>query len=138
MQESILPLSERMVTGASVQLQGVGGFVNAPFQVVNLESELVSGLVTVSLQSTLPMEGVSFIIRNDLISGRVSINPQMVEEPSVESNTEQLEKLIPDLFSSCKVTRSRSRKRCEEKGVKKDVDLEPVYTLEKNVYEPGQ
>ena len=88
MQESILPLSERMVTGASVQLQGVGGFVNAPFQVVNLESELVSGLVTVSLQSTLPMEGVSFIIRNDLISGRVSINPQMVEEPSVESNTE--------------------------------------------------
>ena len=56
------------MTSASVLLQGVGGFVNALLQVVHLKSVLVSGPVIVGLRSTLPVEGVYFIIGNDLES----------------------------------------------------------------------
>ena len=87
-----------MVTGASVPLEGIGGFVNAPLQVVILKTELVSRPVTVGLLCTLLVEGVYFIIGNDLASSRVSINPHMVEETSAERNKEQLEQEIPDLF----------------------------------------
>ena len=66
MRERILPFFERIATGIGVLFQGVGDFVNVPLRVVNLEFKLVSGPVTVSLQSTLPVEGVSFIIGNDL------------------------------------------------------------------------
>ena len=77
-----------MATGASVLLQDAGGFVKEPVPVENLKSELVSRPVTQGLQSTLPVEGVSIIIGNDLASGRVSVNLRIVEEPSAECNME--------------------------------------------------
>ena len=75
MLESILPQSERLTTGTSVWLQGLGGCVKAPLQVVNLESDLVSAPVLVGIHPTLPMEGVSFIIGNDLAGDKVLVNP---------------------------------------------------------------
>uniref|UniRef100_UPI00358F6446 uncharacterized protein isoform X1 n=1 Tax=Myxine glutinosa TaxID=7769 RepID=UPI00358F6446 len=87
MLEGILPLSESTATGDSVRLQGIGGCVSAPLHVIHLESDLVSGPVTVSLQATLPVEGVSVVIRNDLAGGQVYGNPRVGKEPSRENNT---------------------------------------------------
>ncbi len=55
--------------------------------VIHLESDLVSGPVTVGLQATLPVEGVSFVIGNDLAGGQVSGNPMVVKKSSMENNT---------------------------------------------------
>ena len=73
-----MALSAKMATGASELLKGVCDFVNAPLQVVNLNSELVSAPVTVGLQSTFLVEGVYFVIGNDLAGGRVLVNLQMM------------------------------------------------------------
>uniref|UniRef100_UPI00358E2DF5 RNA binding motif protein, X-linked-like-1 n=1 Tax=Myxine glutinosa TaxID=7769 RepID=UPI00358E2DF5 len=115
MLEGILPLSEKTATGVSVLLQGVGGYVKAPLHVIHLKSDLVSGPVTVGLQATLPVKGISFVIGNDLAGGQVSGNPMLVEKPSMENNTAQLEQEILGIFPSCAATRAMGRKHSEEK-----------------------
>ena len=75
MLESILPQSERSMTGPSVLLQELGGCVKVPLQEVKRESDLVSGTVLVGIQPTLPMEGFCFIIGNDLAGDKVLVNP---------------------------------------------------------------
>uniref|UniRef100_UPI00358E2F4F uncharacterized protein n=1 Tax=Myxine glutinosa TaxID=7769 RepID=UPI00358E2F4F len=87
MLEGILPLSKSTATGDSVRLQGIGGCVSAPLHVIHLESDLVSGPVTVGLQATLPTEGVSVIIGNDLAGGQIYGNPRVGKEHSRENNT---------------------------------------------------
>uniref|UniRef100_UPI00358E5605 uncharacterized protein n=1 Tax=Myxine glutinosa TaxID=7769 RepID=UPI00358E5605 len=87
MLEGILPWSEETATGDSVRLQGIGGGVSAPLHVIHLESDLVSGPVTVGLQATLPVEGVSVVIGNDLAGGQVYGNLRVGKEPSRENNT---------------------------------------------------
>uniref|UniRef100_UPI00358E1415 uncharacterized protein isoform X3 n=1 Tax=Myxine glutinosa TaxID=7769 RepID=UPI00358E1415 len=87
MLEGILPLSKSTATGDSVRLQGIGGCVSAPLHVIHLESDLVSGPVTVGLQATLPVEGVSVVIGNDLAGGQIYGNPRVGKEHSRENNT---------------------------------------------------
>uniref|UniRef100_UPI0035900FA8 uncharacterized protein n=1 Tax=Myxine glutinosa TaxID=7769 RepID=UPI0035900FA8 len=87
MLEGILPLSKSTATGDSVRLQGIGGCVSAPLHVIHLESDLMSGPVTVGLQATLPVEGVSVIIGNDLAGGKIYGNPRVGKEHSRENNT---------------------------------------------------
>ena len=65
-------------TGTSGLLEGVGGFAEAPLHRVNLRSDLVSGSVIVGVQS---VEGIYFIIGNDLAGAKVLADPKVVEKP---------------------------------------------------------
>ena len=70
--EGILPLSEETATGAQVLIQGVElGIVSVPLHSIHLKSDLVSGEVVVGLRPTLPIEGVSLILGNDLAGEKV-------------------------------------------------------------------
>ena len=63
----VLLFSEKSYSGESVLLQGVEcGIVNVSLHNVFLTSELVSGPVTVGVRSSLPIDGVHFLLGYDL------------------------------------------------------------------------
>jgi len=113
--EGILPLSDQSSAGASVLIQGIEcGTINVPLHVVNLKSDLVSGPVTVGIRPTLPVQGISLLLGNDLAGDKVMANPQMTSKPSIQKSTEQLEQEFPGTFPVCAVTRAMSKKLSEE------------------------
>ena len=74
--EGVLPLSNSSYTGSNFLLQGVElGVVSVPLHVVNLKTNLVSGPVMVGIRTSLPIQGVSLILGNDLAGERVMANP---------------------------------------------------------------
>jgi len=78
--DSTLPLSERTSIGASVLIQGIGlDMINVPLHQI---FQLVSGPVIVGIRPTLPIEGISLILGNNLAGGRVQPDPQIISNPS--------------------------------------------------------
>lgn len=70
--EGVLPLSDKssvhleiLVTGFGVKYEGV------PLHTNFLETPLVKGKVVVGVRKQFPVEGVSFILGNDLAEGKV-------------------------------------------------------------------
>ena len=102
--DNTLPLSEQTSIGASVLIQGIGPDVmNVPLHQIFLKSELVSGSVIVGIRPTLPVDGVSLILGNDLAGGRVQPDPQVISNPnSLFSANEGLTQTFP----ACVVTRA--------------------------------
>ena len=103
----ILPLSEQTSTGTSMLIQGVElGVISVPLHRVYLRSELVSGPVIVGIRPTLPIQGISLILGNDLAGGKVTPEPQVI------NNTTELLNLAPvkdgptETFPACVVTRA--------------------------------
>jgi len=106
--DGVLPLSEKTSTGASVLIQGVElGFIGVPLHVVYLKSDLVSGSVTVGVRPTVPVEGVSLLLGNDLAGDKVVANPIVSNELCVQEDSQEQED--PDVFLSCAVTRAMSK-----------------------------
>ena len=61
--EGILPFSMESATGEELMLQGVElGHVSVPLHNVNLECDLVVGLVTIGVRPQLPVKGVAVIL----------------------------------------------------------------------------
>jgi len=65
--QGILPPTGQSSTGASVLVQV--GVLNAPLYKIYLISNLVFGEFTVGIRSTLPAQGISLILGNDLAEG---------------------------------------------------------------------
>ena len=62
----VLPFSEKSYSDESTLLLGVDcGMVNVPLHHVFLTSDLVFGPVTVGVRSSLPIDGVHFLLGND-------------------------------------------------------------------------
>ena len=109
-----IPLSESSSSGKSVLTQGVEcGLVTVPLHEVNLQSDLVSGPVTVGARPSLPIEDMHLILGNDLAGDKV--NPVMTEKHEVTATGDPVEEEIPDLYYSCAVTRAIARKATSEK-----------------------
>ena len=123
--ESALPFCGSSSVGASVLLKGIGdGFVEAPLHVVDLKSDLVSGMVKMAVRPSLPVEGVSIILGNDLAGDRVVSCPVVSSSPCESSETDELVAEFPVVFPACAVTRSMAKKvESEKKSNEIDVDL---------------
>jgi len=63
-------------------------------------------LKLVGVIPTLPVEGISLLLGNDLAGDKVIMEPIVSDEPSYEEN--ELENT--DVFSTCVVTRTMSKK----------------------------
>ncbi|XP_035235565.1 uncharacterized protein LOC118206694 [Anguilla anguilla] len=85
------------------------GFTNVPLHAVCLKSDLVTGRVVVGVRPSLPVDGVSFILGNDLAGGRVLVNPEVTPVPIVDRPDELTQK-YPDVFPTCAVTRAMSKR----------------------------
>ena len=65
--EGILPLEEDTATGYNVQIQEVElGVVSVPLHTIFINSDIVTGMVTVGVRPTLPIKGISLILGNNM------------------------------------------------------------------------
>ena len=102
-----VPLSEETFTGVNVLIQGVEVEpISVPLHRVKLQSNLVSGVVTVGIRPSLPVKGVDLILGNDLAGGKVSADPR-VTNISLCPN----EAVIEDtkIYPACAITRAMAR-----------------------------
>ena len=120
-----LPFSEKTSSGTSVLIQGVVcGFVNVPLHNIYLSSDLVTGLVAVSIRPSLPFKGVHLLLGNDLAGDKVVVNPLMTNIPCIDQPPDPIEQEIPDLYPSCAVTRAMAKKAKQNDG---DIDLTDTF-----------
>ena len=120
-----LPLSEKTYTGKNVLLRGVEmGSIEVPLHRIQLKSELVSGPVVVGIKSTLPFDGITMLIGNDLAGGKVKPDPIVAREPVVSETPSD----DSELFTVCAVTRNMRQKMTSQENAipdsfASDIDL---------------
>ena len=104
--QSTLPLSDSTYSGDNVLLKGVdtslGSYPSAPLHQVYISSSHVNGPVTVGITSSLPIDGIDFLLGNDLAGGKVVANSLVTDMPC---NCQQLDP-VPNLDPACVVTRA--------------------------------
>ena len=82
MLDSALPLTGNRFTGANVLISGVEmGVLEVPLHEVNIKSSSINGNIVIGMRSSLPVEGISSILGNDLAVERVMVDPRVVEKP---------------------------------------------------------
>ena len=110
-----LPFSDESSVDSEVVVTGVeGGSVRVPLHSVELKSDLVSGSVVVGVMPTLPVEGVTLLLGNDIAGEKVLPHIIPSRTPVVDEATEKLVQEMPDVFPSCAVTRSMASKEKED------------------------
>ncbi len=108
--ESVLPFSSQSYTGTEVLIRGVElGCVPVPLHTMYIKSNLISGPVKIGVRSHLPVEGVSMILGNDLVGGKVFPCPIVSAEPDVGAQTD-VSKMFPSVFPACAVTRAHAQR----------------------------
>uniref|UniRef100_A0A671UCI0 Gypsy retrotransposon integrase-like protein 1 n=1 Tax=Sparus aurata TaxID=8175 RepID=A0A671UCI0_SPAAU len=115
---TVLPLSEESACDASAIVRGIGmGFVPAPLHRIHVQSNLKTGFFRVAVRASFPIDGVDFIMGNDIAGGKVYPSPEVVDNPMAESRHDDLVQCHPDVFSVSVLTRGQARKQAQ------DVDL---------------
>ena len=113
MLESTLPFSDSTYSGAKVLLKGVdtipGSYPSAPLHQVYLSFNHVNGPVTVGIQSSLPVNGIDFLLGNDLAGDKVIVNPLVTDTPCICQPLDPVEIEVPNLDPPCVVTRASKK-----------------------------
>ena len=55
------------------------GVLEVPLHEVNIKSSLINGNIVIRMRPSLPVEGISLILGNDLAGERVMVDPRVVE-----------------------------------------------------------
>ena len=129
MLDSVLPLTENSFTGANVLISGVEmGILEVPLHEVNIKSSLINGNIVIGMRPSLPVEGISLILGNDLAGERVMVDPRVVEKPRDDEETEKLAEKFPVIFPASVVTRSMKAKKeaIKEQG-KEEIGLSGTF-----------
>ena len=112
MLDSVLPLTENSFTGANVLISGVEmGVLEVPLHEVNIKSSLINGNIVIGMRPSLPVDGISLILGNDLAGEKVMVDPRVVEKPRDDERTERLAEKFPGIFPASVVTRSMKAKK---------------------------
>ena len=129
MLDSVLPLTENSFTGANVLISGVEmGILEVPLHEVNIKSNLINGNIVIGMRPSLPVEGISLILGNDLAGEKVMVDPRVVDKPRDDENTERLAEKFPGIFPASVVTRSMKAKKeaIKEQG-KEEIGLSGTF-----------
>ena len=129
MLDSVLPLTENSFTGANVLISGVEmGVLEVPLHEVNIKSSLINGNIVIGMRPSLPVEGISLILGNDLAGEKVMVDPRVVEKPRDDVKTERLAEKFPGIFPASVVTRSMKAKKeaIKEQG-KEEIGLSGTF-----------
>ena len=129
MLDSVLPLTGNSFTGANVLISGVEmGILEVPLHEVNIKSSLINGNIVIGMRPSLPVEGISLILGNDLAGERVMVDPRVVEKPRDDEETEKLAEKFPGIFPASVVTRSMKAKKeaIKEQG-KEEIGLSGTF-----------
>ena len=125
MLDSVLPLTENSFTGANVLTSGVEmGVLEVPLHEVNIKSSLINGNIVIGMRPSLPVEGISLILGNDLAGERVMVDPRVVEKPRDDEETEKLAEKFAGIFPASVVTRSmKAKKEAKKEQGKEEIGL---------------
>ena len=129
MLDSVLPLTENSFTRANVLISGVEmGVLEVPLHEVNIKSSLINGNIVIGMRPSLPVEGISLILGNDLAGEKVMVDPRVVEKPRDDEKTEKLAEKFPGIFPASVVTRSMKAKKeaIKEQG-KEEIGLSGTF-----------
>ena len=129
MLDSVLPLTENSFTGANVLISGVEmGVLEVPLHEVNIKSSLINDNIVIGMRPSLPVEGISLILGNDLAGEKVMVDPRVVEKPRDDERTERLAEKFPGIFPASVVTRSMKAKKeaIKEQG-KEEIGLSGTF-----------
>lgn len=85
-------------------------YEGVPLHKISLNSAPVKGEVVGRVRKHFPVEGVSFILANDLVEGKVLVTPQVTTVPLSEA-ADELGYKYPGVFSVCATTRARSKQK---------------------------
>ena len=127
--DSVLPLTENSFTGANVLISGVEmGILEVPLHEVNIKSSLINGNIVIGMRPSLPVEGISLILGNDLAGEKVMVDPRVVEKPRDDEETERLAEKFPGIFPASVVTLSMKAKKevIKEQG-KEEIGLSGTF-----------
>ena len=129
MLDSVLPLTENSFTGANVLISGVEmGVLEVPLHEVNIKSSLINGNIVIGMRPSLPVEGISLILGNDLAGERVMVDPRVVEKPRDDEKTERLAEKLPGIFPASVVTRSmKAKKEAIKQQGKEEIGLSGTF-----------
>ena len=129
MLDSVLPLTENSFTGANVLISGIEmGVLEVPLHEVNIKSSLINGNIVIGMRPSLPVEGISLILGNDLAGEKVMVDPRVVEKPRDDEKIERLAEKFPGIFPASVVTRSMKAKKeaIKEQG-KEEIGLSGTF-----------
>ena len=129
MLDSVLPLTENSFTGANMLISGVEmGVLEVPLHEVNIKSSLINGNIVIGMRPSLPVEGISLILGNDLAGERVMVDPRVVEKPRDDEKMERLAEKFPGILPASVVTRSMKAKKeaIKEQG-KEEIGLSGTF-----------
>ena len=129
MLDSVLPLTGNSFTGANVLISGVEmGVLEVPLHEVNIKSSLINGNIVIGMRPSLPVEGISLILGNDLAGEKVMVEPRVVDKPRDDERTERLAEKFPGIFPASVVTRSMKAKKAaiKEQG-KEEIGLSGTF-----------
>ena len=129
MLDSALPLTENSFTCANVLISGVEmGVLEVPLHEVNIKSSLINGNIVIGMRPSLPVEGISLILRNDLAGEKVMVDPRVVEKPRDNEKMERLAEKFPGIFPASVVPLSMKAKKetIKEQG-KEEIGLSGTF-----------
>ena len=128
--DNVLPFSDKSYTGSSVIVQGFEmGFVNVPLHEMCLFSDLVTGNVTVGIRPSLPIQGISMLLGNDLAGGKVLPSPVVSTSPVLHCSDDLAVK-FPEVFHSSVVTRAMAQREKDTSDKERDneqIDLSDTF-----------
>ena len=76
--------------------------VSVPVHKIILKCDIISGPVTVGVQHSFPVKGVNLILGNDIVGGKVTALPYMINNPvEVQDHTQEV-----IVYPACAVTRA--------------------------------
>ena len=129
MLDCVLRLTENSFTGANVLISGVEmGVLEVPLHEVNIKSSLINGNIVIGMRPSLPVEGISLILGNDIAGEKVMVDPRVVEKPRNDEKTEKLAEKFPCIFPASVVTQSMKAKKeaIKEQG-KEEIGLSGTF-----------
>ena len=111
--KSCLPGIEHCYTGESVICEDLTSPQKYKLARIYLDCDLIKGYVTVGVrEKPFPVKEISFGLGNELAGKLVMPNLRVVDIPLVDNPTQEIERVDPEIFPVCAVTRSKSKEQC--------------------------
>ena len=112
MLDSVKPFTDNSFTGANILILGVEiGISEVPLHEVNIKSSVINGNIVIGMRPSLPVEGISVILGNDLAGEKVMVDQRMVEKPRDDEKTEKLEHFLNTLKASLRRGKRKRRRK---------------------------
>ena len=101
------------------------GVLEVPLHEVNIKSSLING--NIGMRPSLPVEGISLILGNDLAGEKVMVDPRVIEEPRDNEKTEKLAEKFPSIFpASVVICSMKAKKEAIKEQGREEIGLSAV------------